>query len=200
MDGLKLGIFGGTFDPPHIGHLILAEEAREQLALEKVLWVVAGQSPFKQDKPLSPPEVRAAMTRAAIGDNPSFEVSRFDLDRPTPHYTVDLLRLLRGQFPQARLHFIMGEDSLVDFPRWREPQEILKMARLAVSQRPGADNALQPVLQAMPELMNSVDWVKAPQLEIASSEIQRRVRNRQTVRYMLPPAVIEIIWRENLYN
>ncbi|MEK6574110.1 MAG: nicotinate-nucleotide adenylyltransferase [Chloroflexota bacterium] len=197
---MNLGVFGGTFDPPHLGHLILAEAARDQLQLDKVLWVVAGQSPLKQDRQISPAEIRVEMVLAAIADNPALALSRVDLDRPAPHYTVDTLKLLRRESPDAELYFLMGEDSLRDLPRWRSPGEIIGQAWLAVSQRPGTEFDLSDLESAVPGVSARVKWVQAPQLEIASSDIQRRIREGRTVRYMLPPEVRKIIHREKLYR
>jgi nicotinate-nucleotide adenylyltransferase len=197
---LKLGVFGGTFDPPHLGHLALAEEARDQLHLDCVLWVIAGQSPLKQDRPLSPPETRAAMVQAAILGNPGFALSRVDLDRPGPHYTVETVRLLRRAFPQAEFFFLMGEDSLRDLPRWRDPAGLIEMAWLAVSQRPGIDTALGELEARVPGLSARVCWIRARQLDIASSDIQRRIQEGRTVRYLVPDSVLGILEREVLYR
>jgi nicotinate-nucleotide adenylyltransferase len=197
---MKLGVFGGTFDPPHLGHLRLAEEARDQLGLDSVLWVVAGQSPLKQDPPASPAGIRAAMVQAAIADHPGFALSRVDLDRPAPHYTVDTLRLLRSEFPEAELFFLMGEDSLRDLLRWRDPPDLIRLAWLAVSQRPGADADLSQLEAQVPGLAARVCWLRVPQLEIASRDIRQRIREGRTVRYMAPAEVLAIVEREGLYR
>jgi nicotinate-nucleotide adenylyltransferase len=197
---VKLGIFGGTFDPPHLGHLILAENARDQLQLDRVLWVVAGQSPLKQDRSLTPAPIRVALVQATIAGNPAFALSRVDLDRPAPHFTIDTLKLLGADFPSAELYFLMGEDSLRDLPRWKDPVEIIRLARLVVSQRPGAEMDLSEIESAVPGVSTRVCWLNAPQLEIASSDIQQRVREGRTVRYMLPQAVEEIVRQEGLYK
>lgn len=200
QQSVKLGLFGGTFDPPHLGHLILAEAARDQLSLDKVLWVVAGQSPLKQDRAISPAEIRAEMVEAAIAGNPAFALSRIDLDRPAPHYTLDTLKLLGREFPNAELYFLMGEDSLADLPRWRSPDEIVGLCWLAVSRRPGTDFSLSAVESAAPGASARIRWIQSPQIEIASSDIRRRIGEGRTVRYLLPPGVHEIIVREGLYS
>lgn len=197
---MRLGIFGGTFDPPHLGHLILAEAAREQLGLDKVLWAVAGQSPLKLGRAISPAAVRVDMVQAAIADNPGFALSGVDLNRPAPHYTVDTLHLLKSEYPAAEFFFLMGEDSLHDLPRWRDPQTLITLTWLGVLQRPGTDTDLTALNQQVPGVAQRVKWINAPQLEIASSDIQRRIEEGQSVRYMLPPAVAEIIEREGLYK
>jgi nicotinate-nucleotide adenylyltransferase len=196
----RLGLFGGTFDPPHLGHLILAEAARDQLQLDKVLWIVAGQSPLKLERTISPVETRVEMVQAAIADNPAFSISRIDLDRPGPHYTVDTLTLLGQEFPNAEFYFVMGEDSLHDLPRWRDPAKLITQTWLAVLQRPGTDVDLSALETAVPGVSKRVCWVQAPQLEIASSDIQRRISDGRSVKYMLPEAVAEIVEREKLYK
>jgi len=196
---MRLGVFGGTFDPPHLGHLALASAARDQLRLDQVLWVVAGQSPLKVDRHLSPAETRAAMVQAAIADNPAFVLSRVDLDRPGPHYTVDTLTLLKREFPNAELYFIMGEDSLRDLPRWRDPGGIVARAWLAVLDRPGAEVNVRELESAIPGVAGKVVWVQLSPLAIASSDIQRRVAAGQPVKQLLPEGVWEVIEREKLY-
>ncbi|MBI3242720.1 MAG: nicotinate-nucleotide adenylyltransferase [Chloroflexi bacterium] len=197
---MRLGIFGGTFDPPHFGHLALASATREQLKLDKVLWVVAGQSPLKQDRQLSPEEIRVEMVQAAIADNPAFTLSRVDLDRPGPHYTVETLEILSRQFPGAELYFLMGEDSLRDLPKWRRPGGLIRLALLAVLGRPGAEADLDDLEGSIPGVAARIVWVESPRLAIASSDIQQRVREGQSVEEMVPGEVRAIIEREQLYK
>ncbi len=214
---MRLGIFGGTFDPPHLGHLALASAALEQLKLDKVLWVVSGQSPLKLDRTLSPAESRVEMVQAAIAGNPAFALSRVDLDRPGPHYTIDTLEILGREFPGAELFFLMGEDSLRDLPKWQRPREIIRRAWLAVAGRPGnhPPEGLEPsggwsgLEQSLPGVTARIVWMKSPRLAIASSDIQSNIRQGQpliapiggqSVREMLPPAVLAIIKREQLYQ
>lgn len=197
---MQLGLFGGTFDPPHLGHLILAEEARTQLNLARVLWLVSGQSPLKLDRPLSPVEARIEMVQAAIADNPHFVLSRVDIDRLPPHYTLDTLKILAKEFPRDEFYFIMGEDSLRDLPRWREPQEIIKRATLAVLKRPGNHFDMDDLESKIPGVSARVVWINAPQLEIASSEIQKRIREGKSVRYMVTEGVRRVIEERKLYQ
>ncbi|MEK7277832.1 MAG: nicotinate-nucleotide adenylyltransferase, partial [Chloroflexota bacterium] len=193
------GIFGGTFDPPHLGHIKLAHAARDQLKLDRVLWVVAGQSPLKLDRALSPAETRVEMAQAAIAGEPSFVLSRVDLDRPGPHYTVDTLKILTGETPGAELFFIMGEDSLRDLPRWRNPGEIIELARLAVCRRPGVSANLENLESIIPGLSDRIVWISFVPLEIASSDIQRQRRGGGAVESLLPAGVLEVIERAGLY-
>ncbi len=196
---MKVGVFGGTFDPPHLGHVALAHAARDQLKLDRVLWVVAGQSPLKLDRQISPAESRAEMVQAAIAGEPSFVLSRVDLDRPGPHYTVDTLKILAGETPGAELFFIIGEDSLRDLPRWRRPGELIKLARLAVCGRPGAAANLENLEAIIPGLSDRIVWISFVPLEIASSDIQRRRRDGRPVDELLPAGVLEVIERAGLY-
>ena len=197
---MKLGLFGGTFDPPHQGHLILADESRTQLSLDRVLWIVAGQSPLKLDRPLSPVEARLAMVQTAIADNPHFVLSRADVDRPPPHYTIVTLQILQKEFPHDEFYFIMGEDSLRDLPRWREPHEIIRRTMLAVLKRPGNHFDLADIEAKVVGVSSRVVWVPAPQLEIASSDIQRRIREGKSVRYMVTDEVRRVIAERRLYK
>ncbi len=204
---MRLGIFGGTFDPPHFGHLALASAALEQLKLDKVLWVVSGQSPLKLDRALSPAESRVEMVLAAITGNPAFVLSRVDLDRPGPHYTVDTLEIVGREFSGAKLYFLMGEDSLRDLPKWQRSREIIRRAWLAVARRPdhppegsepsGGWSGLE---QSLPGVTARIVWLESPRLAIASSDIQCRIREGQSVREMLPPGVLAVVEREKLYR
>ncbi len=198
---MELGVFGGTFDPPHYGHLALAETARVQLGLDEVLFVPAGAPPHKLDHRLSPPEVRAALVEAAIADNPAFTLCRVDLDRPGPHYTVEMLRLLRRRFPRVeRWYFLMGEDSLRDFPTWREPARILEMATLAVMPRPQMAADVEAVLARLPALRGRFLWLDVPPVYFAATDLRRRVRVGLPLRYLVPPAVEQQIAERQLYR
>jgi nicotinate-nucleotide adenylyltransferase len=132
----RLGLLGGTFDPPHYGHLVLAQEAAWQLQLERVLWVPARQNPLKEGGVTTDIEDRCAMVALAIADDPLFELSRLDIDRPPPSYTADLLWELHA--PGRELYFLVGADILPELPRWRSPEKILRLARLVVINRPEA--------------------------------------------------------------
>lgn len=200
MAGL-IGVFGGTFDPPHWGHLVLADEARAVLGLERVLWVVAGVPPHKQGWSVTPPEVRVRLVEAAIRDNEAFVLSRVDLDRPGPHYTVDTLRLLRGRYPRSGLALILGSDSLADLPTWHRPTEILAQCEvLGVMRRPGAQVDLEALEKELPGLAKKVRFFEAPFIGVSGRDIRARVREGRPYRYLMPPAVLEVIEREGLYR
>src|SRR5512136_1631976 len=156
---MRLGILGGTFDPPHFGHLRLAEAALTQLSLDKVLFAPVGAQPLKQGHPAAAPEHRARMVELAIAGEPHFALSRADLDRPGPHYTVDLLSIIQQQYPGGALWFIMGEDSLGDLLRWRDPARLIQLARLAVLRRPGCQPDWPALDQALPDLRMRLDWI-----------------------------------------
>jgi nicotinate-nucleotide adenylyltransferase len=201
---MKLGVLGGTFDPPHLGHLILAQEALQALGLSEVLFVPAGEPWRKAGRELSPRADRLAMARLAVEDNPALAVSTVEVDRPGPSYTADTLAQLRDEAgSETELFFIMGADSLADFPHWHEPQRILELARLAVAERPPLDNgALE---ESLPEelaetLRERVLWLRMPLIEISASTVRERVRRGLSVRYWTPQAVEEYIRSHGLYT
>jgi len=198
--GLRLGVIGGTFDPPHYGHLALAENGRVQLGLDRVLFVLAGQPPHKSGRPIAPAHHRVAMVEAAIADNSAFVLSRIDLDRPGPHYTVGMLALLRREYPEAALFFLVGEDSLAQFLTWRDPAGIVRQARLAVMQRSGYEPDLEMLEQAVQGIRERMVWLDAPYLDIAASDLRRRVREGLPLRYLVPPPVEAYILRHRLYE
>lgn len=196
-----LGILGGTFDPPHYGHLALAETARVQLGLDRVLFAPVGEQPLKPGLIVTPAEQRAAMTELAIADNPAFALTRADLDRPGPHYTVDLLALLRAAQPEvAQWYFLLGEDSLADLPRWRDPAGILAQARLAVMPRLGRRADLSALQAQLPALAERLVWLDMPYLDIAATDLRRRARIGLPLRYLVPPAVEAYIHAHALYR
>lgn len=199
-DFQSLGVLGGTFDPPHYGHLALAENGRVQLHLDRILFVPTGQQPLKPDRPITSAHHRVTMVEAAIADNPAFAVSHADLARPGPHYTVGMLTLLRQEYPEAELFFLMGGDSLADFLAWRDPASIVRQARLAVMRRPGYEPDLAALERAVPGLRERLVWLDAPHLEIAASDLRRRVREGLPLRYLVPPMVEAYIHQHRLYG
>jgi nicotinate-nucleotide adenylyltransferase len=196
-----VAVFGGTFDPVHHGHLIAAEEARHALALDQVLFVPAASPPHKQRDTMAHAHHRLAMLALAIADNPCFGLSRVDLDRPGPHFTVDMLALLARELgPDTRLHFLMGADSLADLPTWREPERVLAQARLVVVDRPGYRPDLAALEAALPGLGDRLSWVPMPPVGIAASDIERRVAEGRPIRYQVPAAVEAYIRANRLYQ
>ena len=196
---MRLGILGGTFDPPHNGHLLIARAAKEQLRLDRVLFAVTGIQPLKQDQPVSPADQRADMVELAIAGEADFELSRIDLDRLGPHYTADLLRIASGVYPDAKVWFIMGGDSLVDLLRWRDPHRLIELARLAVLRRPGFEPDWTALEAALPDLRERIDWIDAPPIDIAAHDIQRRAREGESIEGLVPPAVAQYIAERGLY-
>lgn len=198
MAGL-IGIFGGTFDPPHLAHLVLADEGQAALDLERVLWVVTADPPHKPDQPLTPQEHRVEMVRRAIQEDPIFELSLIEIDRPGPQYAVDTLRTLNKEFPE-RLVYLMGEDSLGDLLSWHEPLQFFDLCKkIGVMQRSEFKIQLGPLEDQLPGLMDKVVFFDAPRMNISSSMIRNRVRLGQPYRYLLPELVVDYVVDNKLY-
>jgi nicotinate-nucleotide adenylyltransferase len=198
---LRLGIFGGTFDPPHVGHLILAMEAYDQLNLDKVLWVLTPNPPHKIGKLITLANDRLRMINASIAQDAAFALSRVDIDRPGPHYMSETVNLLHQQFPEAELVFLMGGDSLHDLPTWHEPKEFIKECdRLGVMHRVGEKINLEFLETALPGISLKVEFIEAPILEISSKKIRQLVSQGRPYRYYLLPNVYEIIQTNGLYR
>ncbi|MCZ7545926.1 MAG: nicotinate-nucleotide adenylyltransferase [Anaerolineae bacterium] len=196
-----MGIFGGTFDPPHLGHLVLAETCADALALAHVLWTPAADPPHKRDLAITLAAQRVAMVEAAIAGNPRFALSRVDLERPGPHYSVDMVRIVAAQYPPGTpLYFLIGGDSLRDLPTWHEPARLLECCWLAVMRRPGDNVDTGALEDQLPGLAARLRVIDAPLIEISGSEIRRRVRDGQSIRYRVPDRVAAYIAREGLYK
>ncbi len=212
----RLGILGGTFDPPHLAHLTLAQTAYEQLDLDLVLWAPAGHPPHKQQPspvagvhtPLpadqhlpSPAHHRLAMIRLTIANSPHFTLCRLDLDRPGPHYTADLLALLAQKHGlAASFWFLVGEDSLRDLGKWHQPERILKACRLAVYRRSGPPIDWASLEGLIPGIEAQIDWLEGPPIDLASSEIRRRVQNGLAIHHQVVAAVADYIQQHHLYR
>ena len=196
---MRVGIFGGTFDPIHYGHLVAAEEARAILKLEKMLIVPAGQPPHKTTKPITPADHRVAMVQLAIASNPAFVLSRVDLDRPGPHYSVDMVTRLRREMGPGDVYLIVGMDSLMDLPGWHEAERLMGLCYVVGVNRPGYTYDLAPLETAVPGISAHIQVLEAPQLEISSHELQGRVRRGLPIKYQVPDAVEEYIYRHKLY-
>lgn len=195
---MRIGLFGGTFDPVHYGHLRLAEEAREAAQLERVLFMPAFASPFRTAESHTAPEHRLEMLRLAVQDNPVFEVSEVEIRRSGVSYTVETVLALRSLYPRAELFLILGTDALLGFPQWRSPEVIARECLLLVGVRP--EYNLEDVLATLPEPFRArVQPVPMTPLGISASEIRARVRTGRSIRYLTPPNVIEYIIRHRLY-
>lgn len=185
---MRLGLFGGTFDPPHIGHLHLAAAARDQLALDRVLWIVTADPPHKDDT-ISPVAQRLALVAAAIGGQPSFELSRVEIDRPGPHYAADTVALLAAQYPAADLVYLMGGDSLRDLPTWNRPRTLLAHCTLGVLRRPGDAVDLAALEGPLPGITPRVAFIDIPLIPVSASTVRRNVAAGLPIAGLVPPAV-----------
>ena len=191
---LRLGIFGGTFDPPHFGHLALAEWARVALELDQVWFVPAGEPPHKPRERRSAVGHRLAMTRLAVRGNPAFAVSTLESRRRGPSYTADTLRAVAASHPEARLHLLMGADTFATFDSWREPDAIARIAVLVVALRPGAARSSRWARRG-----RGVVWLGNPGLGVASSALRARARAGLSLRYLVPDSVALYAARHRLY-
>jgi nicotinate-nucleotide adenylyltransferase len=190
---------GGTFDPIHYGHLVTAEEALWQFSLDEVLFVPTGQ-PWMKDRPdVSPPEHRYLMTVIAVSSNPHFRVSRLELDREGPTYTVDTLWALKDQYGEkTELFFVSGADAILEIFGWKDPEEILELARFIAATRPGYDIARFE--REAPTRHPNVEVMSVPALAISSTDIRRRVREGSPIRYLVPEGVKTYIEKSGLYR
>lgn len=191
----RIGVFGGTFDPVHVGHLVVAQDVHEALDLDRVLFVPAAEPPHKRSEPVSHPDVREEMLRAAVGHDPRFRVSDVELRRGGVSYTVDTVRSLRDFHAGAELHVIIGADQLAELDTWKEPEEIGRLARFAVMSREGEDPG---------EIRAPVDVelrrVEVTRVDVSSTVVRERVGAGRPVRYLVPEAVRRIIESEGLYT
>jgi nicotinate-nucleotide adenylyltransferase len=201
---MRLGIFGGTFDPVHYGHLLLAELCREACRLDQVWFLPAALPPHKQRADLTPAVQRVEMLELATGGHESFAVSRLEVDRGGVSYTVDTLAALKAEEPGRELFFLLGCDSSGDLPKWREPRRICELALPVVVRRPGAAeadfNALADLVS--PERLEEIrrGQVQMPQIELSSRELRRRVAAGLSIRYQTPRAVEKYIETAGLYR
>ncbi len=190
---MHFGLFGGSFDPPHLGHLLVAETLREAFALDRVVWMVAAISPHKQHRVQAPAAQRLAMVEAAIAGNPHFEASDLELRREGPSYTVDTLRDLHKRYPAARWSLLLGGDSLAGFNTWHAPEEIARLADLIVYHRAGC-SAPAPVSGI------AVQHAAAGRIDISSTEIRARYSKGRSIRYLVPDGVLRLIQQHGLYS
>ena len=198
----RIGIFGGTFDPPHLGHLILAAEAQYFLSLDRLLFVLTPDPPHKLDRRITPAEDRLAMLEAVLADNPSFTLSTVELDRAGPHYAVDTVRLIREEYTEELLVYLMGGDSLSELPlNWHAPEQFVGACdELGVMRRPKDEVDLAALETQLPGISAKVKLVDAPLLDIASRQIRRRAREGRPYRYYLPKTVLAVISDRGIYE
>lgn len=193
-----IGLLGGTFNPPHIGHLVMAADARDQLGLERVLLVPVHTPPHKEAAGDPGPQERAEMCRLATWGLPWLEVSTIEIDRGGPSYTVDTLREIHGSNPGDDLTFIVGGDMARSLPSWREPGAVLALARLAVAEREGVGRS--DVLEALVPVGGEPAFFDMPRLDVSSSLIRRRVAEGRSIRYLVPDPVARRIAQSGAYR
>jgi nicotinate-nucleotide adenylyltransferase len=196
----RLGILGGTFNPPHIGHLVMAQEARRQLALDHVLLIPVHTPPHKELAEDPGPEVRAELCRLAVEGDDGLQLSMLEIDRPGASYTVDTLREIHASKPEAELTFIVGGDMAFSLPSWREPDQVLALATLAVAERDGAEQQdIAAHLATLDPEGTRIRFFEMPRLDISSSLIRRRVASGRPIRHLVPEAVADAISARGLY-
>ncbi len=197
----RVGIMGGTFDPPHHGHLVAADEARWRFQLDRVLFVPTGQ-PWQKPAGVSPAEDRYQMTALAIAGNPAFTVSRVEVDSPGPTYTVDTLRQLRAGLGEGtRLFFVVGADAVLQLLTWKDREQVLEMAEFLAATRPSSDlSRLDELVERLPAAAGRVHRMEVPALAISSSDIRARVACGAPYRYLVPAPVARYIEQHGLYR
>ncbi len=198
---MHIGVLGGTFDPIHVGHLILAEEARIKLGLSKVLFVPAGHPWLKVDHVITPQEQRVEMVRRSIASNPYFELCTLELEHSNPSYTVDTITMLQKQLgAEASFFFILGRDALVDLPLWKEPRKLVQMCKLVVAPRLSSSSpGLKSLGASIPGVLDNVIQLDMPVIEISSSQIRKRLAQGLSIRYLVPDEVEEYIIKQRIY-
>ncbi|GAB4472061.1 MAG: nicotinate-nucleotide adenylyltransferase [Anaerolineales bacterium] len=197
----RIGILGGTFDPVHLGHLILAEEALYQIPLDCVFFLLTPSPPHKTNQEITDVFHRYRMLRYAIANQRAFTISRVDLDRPPPHYAVDSIQILRGAYPRSEIYYLMGEDSLRDLPRWHDAPRFVQVCDgIGVMRRTIDDASYNELEKVLPGVREKVLFLTAPRFDISSREIRQRVATGLPFRYFLPPSVYKYILANGLYR
>jgi nicotinate-nucleotide adenylyltransferase len=191
---VRIGLLGGSFDPPHLGHLLAAGDAHEALALDRLVFIPTAVQPLKAEQVGANAVQRLAMTQLLVGDDPRFEVSSVEIDRGGLSYTVDTLRTLAAVWPSAELNWLVGADVLESFAKWKEPAAIMKLATLVVMQRTGGESPNVASLPGRPRLLAT------RRIDISSTEIRERVRQEKSIRGFVPEAVAAFISAERLYR
>lgn len=201
MKKTRVGYFGGTFDPPHLGHIILAAEAKYYLGLDEFKWIVTPEPPHKKDRIITPVNYRLEMLNLVAADMNMFEISRVDIQRDPPHYAVDTVEILKEENPSAELVYIIGEDSLKDLPNWHKPHRFLTtIDQLAVAPRPGIETDLDKLDQELPGLSEKTVFIPDIMVEISSSIVRERIREGAPFEHFLIHTVIDYIKKNKLYH
>lgn len=203
MTRKKIGVLGGTFDPIHLGHLIVAEDLREKLGLSEVLFIPAGRPWLKlqEEKTVSAVEHRLAMVRLAVASNPYFQVSTMEIERPGPSYSIDTVLELKAKLgARAELYFIVGPDALAELPRWKEPARLVELCQVVGIGRPGYARAnLRKLEHSVPGASRRIMLVEVPKINVSSTDIRKRVTRGLSIRYLVPEAVERYIEEHGLY-
>jgi nicotinate-nucleotide adenylyltransferase len=205
---LKIGVFGGSFDPVHFGHLLLAQQCLESAGLDRVLFVPAAHSPLKSSTPVADAKARVEMLQLAIADHPQLAICTLEIERGDISYTVDTLRALHQSSPQDEWFLLMGLDALLDFPRWHQPEDILKLAKLLVVNRPTASGAMAAeAWQSLQGLATEEQWmairsalVDSQQFDFSSTDLRQRIATGRSLRFRTPRAVEKYIETQGLYR
>jgi nicotinate-nucleotide adenylyltransferase len=192
---MRIGVFGGTFNPPHLGHLIVAESARESLNLDEVLFIPCASPPHKSSRSLADADCRLEMVRLATSGHSGFEVSDIEVQRGGKSYTVDTLRTLTALYPRAQLYLLIGIDNLLELHTWKEPEEIFSLSEVVAINRPGFDPTT-----VRKDYLRRVTFLRYPSIDISSSEIRRKAKMGKSIRYLVPSAVETYILRHGAYR
>jgi len=197
---LRLGIFGGVFNPPHIGHLICAQAAAVELELQSVLLVPVARAPHREIEHDPGADVRLELCERAVAGDERLEVSRLEVDRAGPSFTVDTLRALSDERPGDELHLILGGDAAAGLGSWKEPEELLKLARIAIAERTGWRR--EPVVVKLAGLRGAERalFFEMPRIDVSSTMVRRRVAAREPIRYLVPEGIAELIEERSLYR
>jgi nicotinate-nucleotide adenylyltransferase len=196
----RIGIIGGTFDPIHTGHLIIAQEAAWRIGLDKVLFVPAGNPPHKRNQQVTETYHRLEMVRLAIEGNPLFELSMVDAERVGYSYTADMLEELYFEFKGSELYFIIGADAASELVNWYKPEKVLALANLAVVSRPGYNLNLAALKERFPEIENRIVLIDSVMMQLAANQIRQYVQQGEPIHYLVPPSVEAYIYKERLYS
>ncbi len=197
---MRLGIYGGTFDPIHYGHLLLAERCREELQLDEVWFIPAGSPPHKQGRVTTPAKARVAMVEFAVSGFPEFRVSRIELDRVGPSYTVQTLEQIRASDPSREVFLLMGADSIAELVTWKDPARILELSQVVAANRAGERPDLSSLSELLLQTGRTVLEVEMPAMGISASEIRWRVARHRSIRFLTPRPVEMYIRQHKLYE
>ncbi len=198
---MKIGILGGSFNPIHMGHLILGENVRDSLKLDKVIFIPTGINPFKGNRNTTSPTQRLEMIKLAIESNPHFTISTIEIEREGISYTIDTIKSLKGRYKEDDLYFIIGSDIIFQIEKWKDIQQLFKLCKFALVNRPG--NELKEIDNKVEELSLKYniffERISSPFIDISSTDIRNRVRKKQSIKYLVPPKVEDYIIKHKLY-